>query len=79
MARLAVGPTVDTLQVRKGSPSRMDDFGGLKITKIVASRPKCGLDVARCAPDVHFADSVEELSILQLRDRGAHFGIEFRY
>ena len=47
---------------------------GLEITKIVASRPKCVLGVARSAPDVHFADSVEELSILRLRDRGAHFG-----
>ena len=48
-------------------------FRCLEITKIVASRPKCDLGVARSAPDVHFADSVEELSILRLRDRGAHF------
>ena len=35
--------------------------------------PKRDLGVARSAPDVHFADSVEELSILRLRDRVVHF------
>ena len=45
----------------------MDDFGVCKLTNIVVSRAKRDLDVTRSAPNVHFAASVEELSILRLR------------
>ena len=55
----------------------MDDFDVCKLTNIVASRPKRDLDVTRSAPNVHFADSVEELSILRLQDRGVRFCDQF--
>ena len=54
---------------------RMGDFDGWKLTNIVVSRPKRHLGVTRNAPNVHFAASVEEVSILRLRNPnwGVHF------
>ena len=72
LARLAAVPTVDSLQVERDPTSRINDFGDSKSRDIIASRPKCNLFVARGAPAVNFADSIQELSILRLRKWGAH-------
>ena len=51
----------------------MDEFRA-EPQKLMLPVQKSNLGVTRSASDVHFAEPVEELSILRLRDRGAHSG-----